>query len=96
LVGWAKELLRNKFENEVLSIVSAVVTPVHPDPTFQLDQHAGLQMSKIGPPPPFCMEAVFSLQRRAANGLPKHQEVVFEAGHPQALTSNPRLLTQPR
>jgi len=56
-----------------------VVPPIDPDATFHLDQATGIQLRKIGPPTPHAVESVFPLQRGAINGLPKHQEAIFEA-----------------
>jgi hypothetical protein len=64
----------------LLPPVGLAVPPIDPDAAFHLNQAEGLQMGKIGPPTPGGMEAVFPLQRWAANGLPEHQEAIFEAG----------------
>jgi len=56
-----------------------VVPPIDPDATFHLNQAAGLQMGKIGPPTPFVVEMVFPLQGSPARGLPEHQEAILKA-----------------
>jgi len=55
------------------------VSPIDPDATFHLNQAAGLQMGKIGPPTPLVVEAVFPLQGSPARGLPEHQEAILKA-----------------
>jgi hypothetical protein len=46
----------------LLPPVGLAVPPIDPDATFHLNQAAGLQMGKIGPPTPFVVESVFLLQ----------------------------------